>query len=323
MFKKKALITGITSQDGAYLAKLLLEKDYEVFGLVRNLDSKSCFNLNYLKINNFITLEICDLTNSSSVINIINKINPDELYNLAAQSSVAKSFQDPLNTIQFNCTSVINLLEAMRLSSNTIRFFQAASSEIYGINNKLPFSETSIINPISPYATSKAFAYWTVKTYRDSYNLFAASGILFNHESFLRPNHFFIKKIIVSALQIKFGLLESLTVGNIDVKRDFGSAQNYVEAMWLILQSSNPDDFIICSGKSISLREIVYYIFDKLHISRNKIIIDSKLYRPLDIQEMYGDNTKIKSKLNWNYTTNFFDVLDTLIEEELNYGTYY
>lgn len=314
---KTALITGVSSQDGAYLSKLLLEKNYKVVGLIRNSQNQTLSNLVYLGIKDNIQYEVGDLQDGISLSGILNKIKPDEIYNLAAQSSVSLSFQHPLNTLQYNCMSVLNLLELIKISHRKIKFLQPVSSDMYGGNNILPVNEMSNIIPTSPYAISKALAYWTVKNYRDAYSMFCSNAILFNHESYLRSNNFFIKKVINSAILIKNNRMSDLKLGNIDVKRDFGYAQEYVKAMWLILQSDIPDDYCICSGVSISLREIVEYVFDKLNISRDKITIDAKLYRPVEVLDIYGDNSKIKNNLNWNYDISFFDVLDILIGEEM------
>lgn len=314
---KTALITGVSSQDGAYLCKLLLEKNYKVVGLIRNSQNQTLSNLVYLGIKDNIQYEVGDLQDGISLSGILNKIKPDEIYNLAAQSSVSLSFQHPLNTLQYNCMSVLNLLELIKISHRKIKFLQPVSSDMYGGNNILPVNEMSNIIPTSPYAISKALAYWTVKNYRDAYSMFCSNAILFNHESYLRSNNFFIKKVINSAILIKNNRMSDLKLGNIDVKRDFGYAQEYVKAMWLILQSDIPDDYCICSGVSISLREIVEYVFDKLNISRDKITIDAKLYRPVEVLDIYGDNSKIKNNLNWNYDISFFDVLDILIAEEM------
>jgi GDPmannose 4,6-dehydratase len=314
---KTALITGISSQDGAYLSKLLLEKNYKVVGLIRNSQNQTLSNLVYLGIKDNIQYEVGDLQDGISLSGILNKIKPDEIYNLAAQSSVSISFQYPLNTMQYNCMSVLNLLELIKISHEKIRLLQPVSSDMYGGNNILPVNEISNIIPTSPYAISKALAYWAVKNYRESYSMFCSNAILFNHESYLRSNNFFIKKVINSAILIKNKRMSDLKLGNIDVKRDFGYAPEYVKAMWLILQSDFPDDYCICSGVSISLREIVEYVFDKLNISRDKITIDPNLYRPLEVSDIYGDNSKIKNNLNWNYDVSFFDVLDILIAEEM------
>ena len=313
---KTAIITGITGQDGAYLAELLLDNDYKVVGLSRGYSDDSLSKLAYLGIAEKVIIEECDLLDISSIMHNISKYQPDEIYNLAAQSSVGLSFSQPIGTISFNTMSVLNLLEAIRTVKPDVRFYQASSSEMYGWVNNLPITEKSVLHPLSPYAISKASSHWTVVNYRESYNLFACCGIFFNHESFLRSKDFFIKKVIAGALKISRNQQDVLRVGNIDIKRDFGFSKKYVEAMYLMLQQDKPQDFIICSGKSLSLREIIYYIFDKLNIDRDKLVIDPSLYRPNEIKNIYGDNQKAKKILNWNYDMNFFNVLDILIDEE-------
>lgn len=312
---KTALITGVTGQDGAYLAQLLLEKGYRVIGLVRSLNHP-LLKLKYLGIEKKIDFKEVDLLDFSNVYRILVDFSPDEIYNLAAQSSVGLSYQQSIGTIQFNILSVLNLLEAIKLAVPHSHFYEASSSEMYGKVEDLPVTEENPMHPLSPYAVSKASAHWITVNYRESYGLFACCGILFNHESYLRDDSFFIKKVIKSALKIKNGELDSLRIGNIDLKRDFGYSPDYVHAMWLMLQQKIPDDYIICSGKSISLREIVYYVFDSLKISHDKIIIDPALYRPIDIRDIYGDNSKAKTQLKWAYNRDFFDVLDLLIDEE-------
>jgi GDPmannose 4,6-dehydratase len=314
---KTTLITGISSQDGAYLSKLLLENNYNVVGLIRNSQNQTLSNLDYLGIKNDIQYEVGDLQDGISLSRILNKVKPDEIYNLAAQSSVSLSFEQPLSTMQYNCMSVLNLLELIKISHSNTRFLQPVSSDMYGGSSILPVHENSNIIPTSPYAISKALAYWAVKNYREAYSIFCSNAILFNHESHLRGHNFFVKKVIKSAIQIKNQQMSLLKLGNIDVKRDFGYAPEYARAMWMMLQSDIPDDYCICSGVSISLREIVEYVFDKLNISRKKIVIDPKLYRPVELIDIYGDNSKIKSNLNWNYNLSFFDVLDILIAEEM------
>jgi GDPmannose 4,6-dehydratase len=313
---KTAIITGITGQDGAYLAELLLANGYRVLGLTRGYNNESLKNLAYLGIVDKVVIEECDLLDISSIMRNISKYQPNEIYNLAAQSSVGLSFSQPIGTISFNTMSVLNLLEAIRTVKPDIKFYQASSSEMYGRVNNLPITEESVLHPLSPYAISKASSHWTVVNYRESYNLFACCGIFFNHESFLRSKDFFIKKVILGALKISRKQQDVLRVGNIDIKRDFGFSPKYVEAMYLMLQQDTAQDFLICSGESLSLREIIYYIFDKLGIDRNKLVVDPALYRPNEIQNIYGDNQKAKKILNWNYDMNFFNVLDILIDEE-------
>jgi GDPmannose 4,6-dehydratase len=262
-------------------------------------------------------LEECDLLDISNVIALINKYKPHEIYNLAAQSSVGLSFKQPIGTINFNIISVLNLLEAIRLVNSDIRFYQASSSEMYGKVVNLPVTINTPMHPLSPYAISKASAHWTVVNYREAYGLYACNGVLFNHESYLRSTGFFVKKVLHETVKNKCNPNWVLKVGNIDIKRDFGYSPNYVEAMWLMLQADNPDDFIICSGKSITLRSIVEYIFNNLGVSLDKLIIDAELMRPTDIEDIYGDNTPAKAKLGWQYDFDFYQVLDILIEEEL------
>lgn len=315
---KIALVTGITGQDGAYLADLLLKKNYTVVGLVRSYSHINRKGLDYLRIGDKVNLIECDLTDLSQVIAILKEIQPTEIYNLAAQSSVSQSFRQPIGTISFNIISVLNILEAMRMVKPDIKFYQASSSEVFGINNDLPIKENSSILPISPYSISKASAFWITKNYRDSYNLFSCSGILFNHESYLRSDNFFIKKVIMESLKIKAGKAKILEVGNIDIKRDFGWAPRYVEAMYLMLQQQVPDDFLICSSHSVSLRAIISFVFEYLNIPMNCLVVSEKLYRPTEILNMYGDNSKAKDKLGWQYNMSFYDVLKILIDEEIN-----
>jgi len=315
---KTAIITGITGQDGAYLSQFLLEKNYKVIGIVRRDAEESFFGLNYLKIIGKITIEKCNLLDLADITNIFEKFKPDEVYNLAAQSSVGLSFEEPFETINFNILSVLNLLEAIKNLDKNIKFYQASSSDMFGNIEKLPVTEDSIVHPTSPYGISKATGYWMAVNYRESYNLFACSGILFNHESYLRTSNFFVKKVIQAAIDIKNGKQNELRVGDIDLRRDFGYAPDYVKAMWLILQQKAPKDYIVCSGESISLKEIIYYVFDKLGIDKNKIIIDKSFFRPNDIKNIYGVNERAKKELGWDYSKTFFEVLNLLIEEELN-----
>jgi len=313
---KTAIITGITGQDGAYLSKLLLEKNYRVIGLLRPDIEESLFGLSYVKTLDHVTLRKCNLLVLKDLMRIIKEYRPNEIYNLAAQSSVGISFEQPWDTIYFNVFSVLNVLEAIKKVDTGIKFYQASSSEMFGNIDLLPVTEKSIIHPSSPYGISKASAHWTAINYRESYNLFVCSGILFNHESYLRTPNFFVKKVILYGLDIKDGVKDVIHVGNIDFRRDFGYAPDYVKAMWLMLQQEIAKDHIICSGSSVSLRDIIYYIFEKLEISKEKIIIDDSLYRPNDITNIYGDKTNAENELGWKYNRSFFEVLDLLIEEE-------
>lgn len=313
---KKAIITGINGQDGAYLANFLLDVGYKVIGFTRNISSN--FNgLEYLNIKDKVELVECDLLEIEQVSKLLNNIQPDEIYNLAAQSSVYQSYIEPINTFEFNTLSVFNLIESIKKINPKIKLYQASSSEMFGRVKNLPINEESLIHPVSPYAISKVAAHYTCVNYRESYDLFISCGILFNHESYLRNDNFFIKKVIRESLEISLGKRDVLKVGNIDIKRDFGYAPKYVEAMYLILQQDKPSDFLICSGQSVSLREIIYYIFEKLNLSKELCVIDPKFYRPSDIEDIYGLNEKAKKELNWKYDLNFFNVLDILLEEEV------
>lgn len=313
---KVAIISGITGQDGSYLAKLLTSKNYKVIGLSRSYSSLNIKNLKYLGISENVIIEESDLSDFSSIIKVLLKYKPDEFYNLAAQSSVGVSFEQPIGTINYNTQSLLNILETVRLLKLDTKVYQASSSEMFGRVLNLPIEETTPLHPLSPYAISKASAYWIGINYRESYKVFCVNGILFNHESYLRSPNFFIKKVIRTGIEIKRGLANELKVGNIDVKRDFGYAPDYVEAMWLSLQHSKPDDYLICSGTSIYLRDIISYVFDYLNLSQNKIVEDASLFRPTDIEDIFGSNQKAKSILGWEYDKSFYQVLDMLIEEE-------
>ena len=313
---KIAIITGINGQDGSYLAQFLLRKNYKVIGVVRS-HLTSLKNLQHLNIKNKVNFVQSDLSSLLSVKSLIKKYHPDEIYNLSAQSSVSVSFKKPVETISYNTTSVLNILEAIRVADIKIKFYQASSSDMFGNIDDLPITINTQMKPISPYAVSKASSHWSVVCYRESYSLFAVSGILFNHESELRDERFFIKKVISESVDISLGLKDKLYVGNIDIKRDFGYAPKYVEAMWLMMQQEVPKDYVICSGESIKLRSIIEYVFNILSIPKNKILVDESLYRPAEIKDIYGDNTAAKKELSWNYSVNFFDILKGLIEIEI------
>jgi GDPmannose 4,6-dehydratase len=318
---KSAIITGITGQDGAYLSRLLIAKGYRVVGLIRSQSGSNLDRLKYLGILEKVELIECDLRDLSQVLHIISAAKPDEIYNLAAQSSVSLSFQQPIGTMEFNINSVINLLEAIRLVNSSIRFYQASSSEMFGKVNQLPITEESHVHPLSPYAISKVTGHYICINYRESYNLYTSCGILFNHESYLRGENFFIKKLIRGALDIKNGAKEFLEFGNLEIRRDFGWSEKYVEAMWMLLQQDTPDDYVISSGRSVSLKEIVHYVFDKLKLDRSLIRINPKLFRPTEIEDIYGSSEKARTKLNWHYDLDFTYVLDKIIEEEqISYG---
>jgi len=313
---KTAIVTGITGQDGAYLSKLLLDKNYRVIGLIRSHYGSNLDRLKYLGIMGSVELVECDLRDLSQVLNIIAAHKPDEIYNLAAQSSVSLSFQQPIGTISFNVNSVLNFLEAIRLLNPAIRFYQASSSEMFGKVQDLPITEQTMVHPLSPYAISKVTGHYICINYRESYNLYTSCGILFNHESYLRGENFFIRKLIRGAFDLLNGKKDSLEFGNLDIRRDFGWSEKYVEAMWLMLQQDKPDDYVISSGQSLSLREIVHYVFDKLKLDKERIKVNPALFRPTEIEDIYGSSDKARRQLNWHYDISFFEVLDIIMEEE-------
>jgi GDPmannose 4,6-dehydratase len=315
---KSVLITGISGQDGAYLSHLLLNNGYKVIGLVRSHSDSDLKGLHYLGIANKIKIEECDLSDFSQVIKIIEQYKPDEIYNLAAQSSVSLSFKQPIGTFTFNTISVFNLLEAVKMINSKIKFYQASSSEMFGSINHLPITEDAEFHPKSPYAISKAAAHWICVNYRESYDMFVCCGILFNHESYLRNKNFFMKKILQESIEIKNGKREALEVGNLDIKRDFGYAPKFVEAMYLMMQRDRPTNYLICSGRSVSLREVVNIVFDKLGIDKCRIKISEELYRPAEIVNIYGNPEKAKKELGWRYEMTIEDIIDLLLKEEID-----
>jgi len=319
---KTAMITGITGQDGAYLTKFLLNRRYNIIGLTRDNSKINVKNLKYLGIDNKIDFIKIDLLNLSNIVRIIEKNKIDEIYNLAAQSSVGLSFSQPIETLEFNIVSTAKLLEAMRITNPKIKFYQASSSEMFGNVKKknLPINENFLLHPISPYGISKAASHWITVNYREAHKLFAVCGISFNHESVLRNKNFVTKKIISTAVKINSGLADELRLGNIKVYRDWGYAPKYVEAMWLMLQQDNPDDYIISSGEVHSLEEFVAKVFEKLNLNVKKFVkIDENLYRPNDLEINYGDNSKAKNELNWNYNMIFEQLIDKLIKDEIEF----
>lgn len=315
-----ALITGITGQDGAYLSKSLLDKGYEVFGISRSSEP-DMGNLEYLGIADKVKVMTGDLLNFEAVKGIILKIKPTEIYNLAAQSSVDYSFKEPVETITYNIDSVLNLLEAIRQTDKGIRFYQATTCEIFSANNELPIRENSPLFPSSPYGVSKAAGHLMVINYRETYGLFCVSGIMFNHESFLRKPHYFIRRLIKTARAIAAGADDYVYLGQADNRRDFGYAADYVEAMHLMLQAAKPKDYVICSGRSVSIREIAEYVLSKFNVSKDRIKIDEKLFRSPNVPDLYGDPGRARQELGWSVKNDFFSVLDQIIDEELKSGS--
>ena len=319
---KKALITGITGQDGIYLASFLLEKGYAVTGLLSEGHSHSKDRLKWMGIEGKVEFRSCQLTDKLQVKAILEEICPEEIYNLAARSSVGASFVYPGETMHFNVLSVHSLLEAMRSSGSTAKLYQASSSEMFGNTDKLPVDENTPLCPVSPYAISKAAAHVLVKYYRQEYQLFCSSGILFNHESMLRPHNFVTKKILSAAVKISQGSKEKLKLGNMDVSRDWGYAPYYVQAMWRILQGPRADDYVIASGEAHSLEEFVKAVFAYLGLSWEKYVeVDSSLYRPADIRTMYGNAGKAEKELGWRYEMTWEKLVETLVKDEIYFQT--
>lgn len=314
---KKAIITGVKGQDGALLSKVLLSKGYTIYGC--DLPGANDRNLRYLGIDKSIQYIDIDLLDLSNVIRMIERYEPDEIYNLAAQSSVGLSFDQPIGTIELNIISVANILEAIKILKVKTKFYQASSSEMFGNVKKenLPITEDHAFHPASPYGISKAASHWLAVNYRESYNIYSVSGILFNHESVLRGRQFVTKKIINTAVKISMGLANELALGNINIHRDWGYAPYYVEAMWMMLQQDDPDDYIICSGEAHSLQEFVEKVFSLLSIDFGKCVkVDKNLYRPMDMNIIYGNSDKANDKLKWHYNMKFTELISNLVIEE-------
>jgi GDPmannose 4,6-dehydratase len=319
---KKTLITGVTGQDGAYLSRVLLEKGYKVYGTVRDSIAPHSRNLKLLGIENSLELIPTDLLDLSNVIRLLERIKPDEIYNLASQSSVGLSFEQPIGTVEFNIMSTMNLLEAIRILPIKAKFYQASSSEMYGKANELPITEKTALHPVSPYAVSKAASHWMTVNYREAYGIFCSCGILFNHESVLRAGHFVTKKIISTAARINKGSKETLRLGNIEIRRDWGFAPEYVKAMWLMLQQDEPDDYVIATGEAHSLREFVELAFSHAGLDwKDHVAVDKALYRPSEIDVIYGNPAKAKAKIGWEYNLVFENLIKRLVEEELKHGS--
>jgi GDPmannose 4,6-dehydratase len=300
---KTAICTGITGQDGSFLAEFLLKKDYKVVGLVRrsSMEDKKLFNIEHLLSNPNFCLENGDVTDSSSIWRIIAANKPDEFYNLAAQSHVAASFTSPESTFQINANGVINCLESIRNISPNTKFYQASTSEMFGDNSKAPQSEQTIFSPVSPYACSKVAAHNFVVNYRKAYGLFACSGILFNHESERRGEQFVTRKITKAAARIKLGLQKELRLGNLDARRDWGYAKEYVEGMWKMLQHDIPDDYVLGTGKTYTIREFISCVSEIAGYDLMQyIIIDDNFKRPSEVPLLQANPAKARNILGWN-----------------------
>ena len=318
----KAFITGVTGQDGYYLAKLLLEKGYQVHGIIRrssNFNTERLDSLisDYGKDDTF-KLYYSDLLDSSSLNNLINSIMPDEIYNLAAQSHVAVSFKNPLYSAQTSVVGPITLLEAVKNSKKDIKYYQASSSEMFGGVDKSSLNEGSKFTPKSPYAVGKVFAHEITKVYRESYDIFAVNGILFNHESPFRGETFVTRKITRAVGRIKNNLQNKLTLGNLDAYRDWGFAGDYVNGMYLMMQHSKPDDWVLATGETHSVREFAKLAFDEAGLNyEDYVVTDSKYQRPNEVNHLLGDPSKAKNELGWKLQTSFSDLVKLMVEQDL------
>lgn len=331
---KRALITGITGQDGSYLTELLLSKGYKVYGIIRRKSKLDYGNVEHIKDKiNFI---YADMTDIVSLINAIKISNPDEIYNLAAQSFVATSWEQPISTAEIDAIGTLNILEAIRTIQPEIKFYQASTSEMFGKVVEIPQKETTPFYPRSPYGVAKLYAHWITKNYRESYNIFTCSGILFNHESERRGLEFVTRKITDSVARIKFGLQDYVELGNLDAKRDWGHSKDYVRAMYLMLQQNEPDDFVIATGETRKVREFVELAFkyaginvgwigsglDEKGINKDTgktiVKINEKFYRPADVEFLLGDPSKAKEKLKWEPEIKFEDLVKLMVLNDIN-----
>lgn len=336
---KKALITGVTGQDGSYLSEFLLDKDYEVHGIIRRSSVDYRERISHLENNEHFHLHYGDLGDSISLVKIINDVKPDEIYNLAAQSHVQVSFDVPEFTADIDAVGVLRILEAVRICGleKTCRIYQASTSELYGKVEEVPQKETTPFHPYSPYAVAKQYAFWIVKEYRDAYNMFAANGILFNHESERRGETFVTRKITLAASRIAQGKQDKLYLGNLDSLRDWGYARDYVECMWLILQQDKPDDYVIATGVQHTVREFCELAFKYAGIElefkgqgvdekgydkkTGKVLVEvsKDFYRPTDVVNLLGDPSKAKNELKWNPTkTSFEELVKLMVEHDMH-----
>ena len=319
---KKAIITGITGQDGSYLSEFLIDKGYEVHGTVRRSSSINTKRIDDLiskhGSTNKLILHYSDLLDSSSLNTLVQTINPDEIYNLAAQSHVMVSFKNPMFTTQTGTIGSLSLLEAIRYSDKTIKFYQASSSEMYGGKAREPLNEDSRFDPRSPYAASKVFAHNMTKMYRDSYDLFCVNGILFNHESPKRGETFVTRKITKALGRIHLGIQEKLTLGNLDASRDWGYAGDYVEGMWKMMQHETPDDWVLATGTTHTVKEFLEIAFGLLDLNWEKYVQTSERYfRPNEVEYLLGDASKAEKELNWKPKTSFKELVDMMVKNDI------
>lgn len=313
---KSALITGITGQDGSYLAELLLEKGYKVYGAKRRTSDLNYGNVAHLaKDIEFIYADMADLP---SLMSAVSKSKPDEVYNLAAQSFVQTSWEQPLLSAEVDALGVTNLLEAIRLIKPDARFYQASTSEMFGKVQATPQSETTPFYPRSPYAAAKLYGHWITINYRESYDMFACSGILFNHESPRRGLEFVTRKVTMSAARIRMGLQSEVSLGNLEAKRDWGYAGDYVYAMWLMLQQDTPDDYVIAMGETHTVREMCRIAFERVGLNYEDYVhVNKAFFRPAEVELLLGDSTKARQKLNWQPKVSFKELIEMMVDSDL------
>jgi GDPmannose 4,6-dehydratase len=313
---RRALITGITGQDGSYLADLLLEKGYEVHGMVRRSSTETFQRLEHIR--DRLTLHTGDLLDQRSLVDVLRTCEPSEIYNLAAMSFVAASWNQPVLTAEFSGVGVTRILEAMREAVPEARFYQASSSEMFGKVREIPQTEQTPFYPRSPYGVAKAYGHFITVNYRDSYDLFACSGLLFNHESPRRGLEFVTRKVTHGAAGIKLGLRDKLLLGNLEARRDWGYAKDYVEAMWLMLQQDAPDDFVVATGEAHSVRELVDIAFDHVGLDPSEYVgTDPRFLRPAEVDHLIGDASKAREKLGWVPRTSFEDLIRLMVDADL------
>lgn len=317
---KTALITGILGQDGPYLAKLLIEKGYKVYGLMRRYSQPHMDNLKFLGIEHDVDFVEGDLTDESSLLNLIKTTRPNEIYNLAAQSFVGSSWDQAKLTTEVNSLGVLYLLNSIKFFSPTTKFYQASTSEMFGLSNDGGYQdENTVFHPRSPYGISKVYSYWMTVNFRESYGIFTTNGILFNHESPLRGIQFVTRKITDGVARIKLGLADSISLGNLDAKRDWGFAGDYVEAMYLMMQAEQPDDYVIGTGETHAVSEFVELAFAEVGITdwKKHVIIDARFKRPAEVPHLLGRATKAQTKLGWKPKMAFKDLVKTMVQADL------
>jgi len=316
---KRALITGITGQDGAYLSRLLLDKGYEVFGLLARRSTDTLWRLRYVAVENDVTLIDGDLTDPSALIRIVDKVRPVEVYNLGAQSFVGSSWDQPILTAHATGVAVTNILEALRIVDPKIRFYQASTSEMFGKIQEAMQSESTPFYPRSPYGIAKLYGHWMTVNYRESFSMHASSGILFNHESPLRGIEFVTRKVTDAVARIKQGKLKELRLGNIDAKRDWGFAGDYVEAMWLMLQQDQPDDYVVATGRTTTVREMCRIAFEHVGLDYEKfVVIDPKFYRPAEVEILLGNPAKADAQLGWKAKTGLEELITMMVDADMS-----